>query len=198
MSPDNKGSYTVTEVTKIVAHALSKMQHDNVGQQQKVFDELQELGALISGICRDASGDQETIHSGKGDISKATAELDQVVTATEEATGQIMDSCEKIQDISSQIDNAKSQSIRDETMNIFEACSFQDITGQRIGNAVKALYEIEQRVDRLIEILSKDGRFKISHEEAADDRSDEEKLKNGPQMAEAAMTQDDIDRLLAE
>lgn len=199
MTEEQKTTYSVSEVAKIVTHALARVEKGGADEtKQKVYHELQELAQLINGICHKLTSDKETLHSGKGDITKATVELDEVVKATEAATGQIMDSCEKIQNFAKDIDDPKAQSITDETLNIFEACSFQDITGQRVNKAVKALFDIETRIDKLLEILGQDGRFNISHDETEDTREGDERLKNGPQAAEQAMTQEDIDRLLAE
>ena len=38
----------------------------------------------------------------------------------------------------------------DATTRIYEACSFQDITGQRITKVVKALHGIEEKVDAFV------------------------------------------------
>lgn len=40
--------------------------------------------------------------------------------------------------------------------NVFEACSFQGITGQRVGKVAKSITYVEQRVDKLIELLGTD------------------------------------------
>lgn len=196
--PEDKASYSIKDVRRIVAAALSQVGQNEQATKEKLFNELQELASLINGVCHEFSGDKETIHSGKGDISKATEELAQVVSATEKASDIIMDSCEQIQDFATQSATPETDKILAETAKIFEACSFQDITGQRINNAVKSLLEIEQRIDRLIELLNKDGRFNVSHAESEDTREGDEALKNGPQMPDNAMTQEEIDRLLAD
>ena len=51
-------------------------------------------------------------------------------------------------------DTAAYKALVDEKMMvIFEACSFQDITGQRIAQVVETLQHIEQRVARFAEVL---------------------------------------------
>ena len=78
-------------------------------------------------------------------------------------------------------------------MRIYEACSFQDITGQRIAKIVATLQVIEAKVAHIRAVASEPTRH---HEpEAEPQRPD---LLNGPQLPEAAMGQADIDRLLAE
>lgn len=189
----NKENYGISEVLKIVNKAVQGMDTDKV---QHVHEELLDLARLIRRVCHD--GDALQVNSGKENISKATEELDQVIVATEQATDKIMDACDRIQEAASKTDEASCQAITNETTNIFEACSFQDLTGQRISNAVSALYEIEKRIDGLLETLQGvAGAIEVS-EGSEDTRSEEEKLMNGPQMADKAMTQEDIDRLLNE
>ena len=45
--------------------------------------------------------------------------------------------------------------------DVFEACSFQDITGQRITKVVKSVTYVEDRVNALIEFWGKDEIDKI-------------------------------------
>jgi chemotaxis protein CheZ len=84
---------------------------------------------------------------------------------------------------------------------VYEACNFQDITGQRITKVVKALQHIEQKVDGLLAIFG-DGLHLATGEgrEGSDLSRDEadRKLLNGPQLPDDASTQDEIDKLLAD
>src|SRR5262249_33558106 len=90
-------------------------------------------------------------------IGRVARELDAVVNGTERATQIILQAAEDIgrtlaklaATLSSEEDKALARDIRDSVMHIFEACSFQDLTGQRVGNVVTALAEVEQRVTRL-------------------------------------------------
>ena len=82
-------------------------------------------------------------------IPRAGKELEAIVESTEDATGTIMDAAEAIMagDVSD-IDAYKAMTT-DACMRIFEACSFQDITGQRISKVVNTLTYIEDRLDML-------------------------------------------------
>jgi chemotaxis protein CheZ len=80
---------------------------------------------------------------------------------------------------------------------LFEACSFQDITGQRIAKVVETLQHIEERVSRFAEVMQAkdlDG-FMSDREKAANARR-ERLLVNGPQMTGEAIAQNDVDSLL--
>jgi chemotaxis protein CheZ len=78
-------------------------------------------------------------------------ELEAVVQATEAAANQIMEAAEAIGDWLR--DEARDQQSLNEVAtrlnSIFEACSFQDVTGQRIRRAIQHLQHVE---DMLTEI----------------------------------------------
>ena len=78
--------------------------------------------------------------------------------------------------------------VQDETIKIYEACSFQDITGQRISKVVTALKIIETRIEAIT------GRYGMSNVARGVEESDS--LLNGPQSADLAISQDEIDKLL--
>jgi chemotaxis protein CheZ len=79
---------------------------------------------------------------------------------------------------------------------IYEACSFQDITGQRIAKVLRALRTIEERLARMAATLDRAGSGPVAP--TADTRIGDAALLNGPQLASQAMSQSDIDALLAD
>jgi chemotaxis protein CheZ len=86
---------------------------------------------------------------------------------------------------------------------IYEACSFQDITGQRIGKVVTALKAIETRVSAVVSAASgmpgpESAPLVASGAAPGDDkRTEGQKLANGPQLPGSGVSQSEIDRLLA-
>jgi chemotaxis protein CheZ len=72
-------------------------------------------------------------------------ELEAVVQATEAAANQIMEAAEAIGDWvrEGKNDAASIQAVNDKVAVIFEACSFQDVTGQRIRRAIQHLQQVE-------------------------------------------------------
>lgn len=76
---------------------------------------------------------------------------------------------------------------------IFEACNFQDLTGQRITKVVGALKHIETKIGALMHALGEE--IGAPPPAPADDEDPEKKLLNGPQMPGQGVSQDDIDRL---
>lgn len=136
----------------------------------------------------------------------ATVELDAIVRATEAATNSIMEAAETIEEVAANAEPEVSETLTDATTRIYEACSFQDITGQRIGKVVRALQEIEAKVDALVEVFGEEDEesreTRRAEREAERERLrqqalEEGELMEGPQLPEDAISQDDIDALFA-
>jgi chemotaxis protein CheZ len=130
-------------------------------------------------------------------IPAAGQELDAIVKATEAASNTIMECAEAVLAADAR-DPASFKAVVDQKMLIvFEACSFQDITGQRVAKVIETLKHIEARVSRFTDALrTRDtGRF-VSAEERASAERKERLMLNGPQLGEADR-QSEVDRLLA-
>jgi chemotaxis protein CheZ len=72
-------------------------------------------------------------------------ELEAVVQATEAAANRIMEAAEAIGDWlrEGKTDSAAIEAVNEKVNTIFEACSFQDVTGQRIRRAIQHLQQVE-------------------------------------------------------
>ena len=82
-------------------------------------------------------------------------------------------------------------------MQIFEACSFQDLTGQRISKIVETLNFIDLRIGRLAEVIgSGDAELHLTEVEAASEERKKNLILHGPQSAEDAISQSDVDDVL--
>ena len=162
LSPSHPGS----GLAELACHVLALALHDR--RQQNLLAEIDQPGTQIP--C-------------------ATDELDAIVTHTALATDTILECCEAIDAVAAALPDAASRAVRGLTTRIYEACSFQDITGQRIAKIVATLQTIEARVADLHGAF---GRPRSPHGASAG-----KGLLNGPQLPTAAMAQSDIDRLLA-
>lgn len=179
---------------KILGLINSVIKRVSPSSTERVYDELRDLKKTIQET-RNEIGMARAGDIKNKDIPVATDELDAVVEATSEATGKIMDSCDAISNAANAVGGDHGNTILDEVTKIYEACSFQDITGQRIKKVVRTLSSIEERVEKLIAVLgdqvaSETGDSSAPKGDAA--------LLNGPQMPANAISQDDIDKLLAE
>ncbi|MBU8543335.1 MULTISPECIES: protein phosphatase CheZ [Roseomonadaceae] len=79
-------------------------------------------------------------------------ELEAVVQATEAAANTIMEAAEAIQDwvATGGKDLDAVAAIAERVNSIFEACSFQDVTGQRIRRAIQHLQQVETMLETMI------------------------------------------------
>ena len=127
-------------------------------------------------------------------IPQATDELDAIVEATATATSTIMDACEQIETIGAQTGEGAQQALSDQVTKIYEACSFQDITGQRVTKVVKALKQIDDKIQQLIVAFGPMPTDKNNALTTAP--TGDAALLNGPQLSGQGMGQDDIDKLL--
>ena len=125
-------------------------------------------------------------------------ELDAIVEAVEEATNTIMESAEGIMAADPQDQNHVEQ-ISDHVIKIFEACSFQDITGQRVSKVVETLRHIERRVSRFAEAVGmEEMELKPCEEEEAREKRRGDLLLHGPQRKGEGIEQHAVDSLFAD
>lgn len=194
--------YEKDQVIKIINSVIAKVSDASGSHSDKIFKELNELQSIIE-QARAEIGATRPSDINEKHIPTATDELDAVVEATAEATGKIMDSCDLVIEKAAETDQG--DAITAEVMKIYEACSFQDITGQRITKVVTTLKTIEEKVANLVAVLSdsmpglaENGDVIKEGDGEEDQGQGDEALLNGPQMPDKAITQDDIDALLAE
>ncbi len=129
-------------------------------------------------------------------LPEAGKELDAVVGETERATERIMESAESIMAADREDMDAFQAHVDEQMIEIFEACTFQDITGQRIAKVVETLKRMETRFDRLLATLptADDAAYDCDVEKARDERA-RQQILNGPQIEGPQVDQDAIDAL---
>ena len=94
------------------------------------------------------------------EMAKVTGELGAVVGGTEEATQQILEAAEAIDQAATAMakvnspDQQKllSEEIQERVVSIFEACNFQDLTGQRISKVMTTMKFIENHITVMMDI----------------------------------------------
>lgn len=180
-------------IVNIISSVIDKVGQNEQVSLNSILTELRDLLVVIEETRKELGSARPADIKGKH-IPGATDELDAIINATSEATGTIMDCCDVISEKAAAVSDENGDAITAEVMKIYEACSFQDITGQRVSKVVKTFTEIEEKIDRLVSVLG----IKTQAGEEEDSREGDEKLLNGPQMPDQAISQDDIDKLLAE
>lgn len=129
-------------------------------------------------------------HGDGSTAANAGVELDAVVDITEEAANRILDAAGRITSMAKTEENWSTEDARKraldaisaDTEEIFLACSFQDITGQRIRKTLENLQMIENRLGSALDKLG-------IHVEA----NTHEEI----QVENKATSQDEVDALFA-
>lgn len=180
----------VENLERVVESILSSLETEITDLDKTMYHEISVLTKYI----RDARSNIANIpyEISKQDILKATDELDAVVLATEDAAEKIMNAAEQIQGIAKDLELDQVQKLSEAVTLIYEACSFQDITGQRISKVVQTLKYIEKKLDELFTFYSK-GIVKSIVDKTKNIEND---LLVGPQLPKNAKKQDEIDEIL--
>lgn len=191
--------YSRQEVVEILKAAVCRVSGDDAATLRM------QLGALAAYMdtLRHELAQLRSIEISHTHIPAATDELDAVIVETATATGTIMDACERLQNHVAAAPDTVRQAVEGEVTTIFEACSFQDITGQRISKVIKALKNIEHKVHDILAALghaahaTDQGAPAAKTAEPISAVPSDSALLNGPQLSGHAISQDDIDKLLA-
>jgi len=139
------------------------------------------------------------------EMSKVTGELGAVVGGTEEATQQILEAAEAIDQAASALSKVNSpdqqkilsEEISERVVSIFEACNFQDLTGQRISKVMSTMKFIENHITVMMDIWGGVDAIRAHAPPIIDEREGDAKLLNGPKLDGDAghASQNDIDAL---
>jgi chemotaxis protein CheZ len=169
--------------------------YEPVAKREAMAAAMRALAHAIERAFRDLAEINAGELAGK-EVPTAADQLEAVVQATESATNTILAAAEKIEAVQSEVGAPQAAKLGAIVGEIYEACSFQDITGQRIAKVLRALRTIEERLAKMASTLDRAGTPAAAP--TGDTRTGDEALLNGPQLASQAMSQDEIDRLLAD
>ncbi|WP_417685562.1 protein phosphatase CheZ [Roseibium sp.] len=177
-----------------------------LSEAAKLKTELDSIYEAIAQTKKEIATLHHTTGSEGEDMTRVTNELDAVVTGTEGATENILSAAEFIDETANTLsarlngqDADLAHDIQERVIQIFEACNFQDLTGQRITKVVGTLRFIEDRIIQMMDIWGGIESFKDIEAHAKAQAEGDAALLNGPSL-ETDMdvaTQDDIDALFA-
>jgi chemotaxis protein CheZ len=161
--------------------------------------ELKDIADYIQSLRREISALQANDLRHRR-IPAAGHELAAIVEATEQASNTIMECAEAAMAADPSDPAAYKAFITDRMTAVFEACAFQDITGQRVAKVVETLEHIEARVSRFADATgAKDANGPASDKEALEAERKLRLFIHGPPLSgkddTESATQDDIDRL---
>ncbi|HEX3346531.1 MAG TPA: protein phosphatase CheZ [Acetobacteraceae bacterium] len=204
--PIQTGARAITDrdmVEDAVRSILATMRASLAASEASLLAQVEDLGRTI------ASAKAEIAAMRVGDIiashiPSATDELDAIVAHTAAATERILETCETLDGVSATLAPCApgaaaataTARLQEATTRIYEACSFQDITGQRISKIVTVLKLIDEKVARMVATFGS-PRPVAEIAPPADVTPAETALMSGPQLPAVAMGQTDVDKLLA-
>ena len=186
------------------AHALLETYRAQIEQCEKLKVELDLIHDAISRTKTEIAVLHGNSFNGE-EMAKVNGELGAVVGGTEQATQQILEAAEAIDQAASAMakvtspDQHKilSEDIQERVVSIFEACNFQDLTGQRISKVMTTMKFIENHITVMMDIWGGVDAIKAHAPAIEDTRDADAKLLNGPKLEGDVghASQDDIDAL---
>jgi chemotaxis protein CheZ len=190
---DRNALFQVMRQSQVTAEALRPVFN---AIDAAIYRELKAIADYIS-FLRSEIGELQANDMRAKRIPAAGEELNAVVSATEAAGNAIMASAEAVMGSNAKTLEDYRAFVEEQMLAIFEACSFQDLTGQRITKVVQTLEQIETRVARFAVATNandKDG-F-ANEEEAARAERSESLLLHGPALEGEGIVQNEVDAIL--
>jgi len=197
-----EGTINPEDVVAVIGSVIDSIEGDLTTVGLKVYADIEAL-ALYINTARAEIAELRPDDINSEHLPAATDELTAIVGATEQATHTIFEAVEGIEALTKKMEPEVGAQVSLAVTSIFEACGFQDITGQRITKVVTALQQVEEKVEALMQAfgddIKRDGPPKAPAKKKTAPsggaaRPDED-LLNGPQLPENAISQDDIDAL---
>ena len=186
------------------AQALLETYRAQIAQCEKLKVELDLIYDAINRTKREIAVLHGKSFNGE-EMAKVNGELGAVVGGTEEATQQILEAAESIDQAATALSKVTSpdqqkllsEEIQERVVSIFEACNFQDLTGQRISKVMATMKFIEDHITVMMDIWGGVDAIKAHAPPAVDTREGDARLLNGPRLENDAghASQDDIDAL---
>jgi chemotaxis protein CheZ len=186
------------------ANALLETYRAQIEQCEKLKVELDLIHDAITRTKREIAVLHGNSFNGE-EMAKVSGELGAVVGGTEEATQQILEAAEAIDNAATALSKVTSpdqqkllsEEIQERVVSIFEACNFQDLTGQRINKVMTTMKFIENHITVMMDIWGGVDAIKAHAPAIVDDREGDDRLLNGPKLDgdEGHASQNDIDAL---
>ena len=187
------GSISFADVISLAEIATQSLRTFFATMDATVYKELQDIAGYIEAMKGEIGGLQAN-ELKESRIPAAGQELSAIIKATENATNTIMECAEALMAADASDPAAYKALVDAKMMVIFEACSFQDITGQRVAKVIDTLQHIESRVARFANAVrteDKPGYLDETEEARAERRK--RLLLHGPQLDGQSIAQSDVD-----
>lgn len=189
---DAEKSFRRDQVVTIINSVITRVSQPQDTSHDMLLAELQNLKAVMEEL-RSELGATAADSVLSEHIPVAYDELDAVIGTTESATQMILGACENIVATVRNGPSDMVQKVEAHITDIYEACTFQDITGQRINKVVRTLKVIDTKVTGLLSTIGSFGDISTPPEM----HKPANNLLNGPALPQSGgLSQSEIDRLL--
>lgn len=150
-----------------------------------LYAQIEDIYRQFKDIRTEASGIVEN-----SQMPDATSHLNNVLEATEQATHTILDAATTIGTLAETtgVPAEVGQKITAQLVSIYEACSFQDISGQRIKKVLRHIRELEEKLHYLAD-AARGQSVPVKKTDS---------LLNGPALSSEAPDQEQIDAMFRE
>ncbi len=192
----HSGDVTLSDVASATEVLIATTQRYFSGLDTSIYREFRNLASYIENAKLEIGKLRPEELKGSR-LPLAGRQLDAVVKATEVATETIMDAAEAIMNADRADEERYAGTVSDACMRIIEACSFQDITGQRITKVVETLQYIEDRLEEIENSWGTVAPPPLDEDEPAAPAAGHTTLI-GPQYEGEGMDQSDVDTLMDE
>ena len=185
-----------------LADAVGESEAAETGSAQDARQEIQEIRRKMLSLQLEVAALRHP--KALDDVLSETAlELAEIVHSTENAANQILDSTELIDravtELRSMIMDDSAEVLFDQieslTAKIFESTNFQDLTGQRVTKVLRTIHDVEEHLDRMIEIWGRDVFATVPIPKPKDPITDDGNPLCGPALNGDGLSQSDIDAL---
>jgi chemotaxis protein CheZ len=186
-------AFALDDTRVAVDNLVDAVRRSRKGVGKKVQEELDHLVQTVSNTQSEIVDLKPEQISGLR-VGSAHAELDAVITHTEQAADNFLQAVEELEVLADSLPKKKASEVREITTRMLEASTFQDISGQRLDKAKKEIQAIDACVASILAVL---GHNVAAEQLSRTEISGEEDLLNGPQHEGMGSSQEDVDALLA-
>jgi chemotaxis protein CheZ len=182
---------------------------DVIAMAEKVTAALKPLvRSLDKSMYRELKSMLDSIEGLRGDLSKVDPndifsrripemgrELSAIVSATEVATNSIMNIAEEVLATDKSDPHQYHQFVEQHMMAIFEACTCQDLTGQRVTKVIQTIEVIEERIEVLCRMIENNQITPVAEKISETEKRNRARLVKGPANEGEGITQDAVDAM---
>jgi chemotaxis regulatin CheY-phosphate phosphatase CheZ len=156
--------FRIEETT--VARPIPPAAETPAPRRRNIMQELGSLRAILAAAAPSAAAPAVA-----GLTARIAGELDAVIRDSEQATQTILAAAERIDHAAANLTATRKgnfeqglvHDVRDAVVQIFEACNFQDLTGQRVAKVMTHLGRIEPQTGGALDELTKASAAPVLH-----------------------------------